>query len=77
MSDEREIFVRLSKIEQIVARIDERTSGLGDMERRLRTLEDKENRRGGILAALTTIGSAVGAALMWLAQHLSGKGGGA
>ena len=77
-SNDREIFDRLGKIEQIVARIDERTQGYSDkhadLEKRVRSLEDKEARRGGIMATLTTIGSAVGAALMWLIQHLTTGG---
>lgn len=79
-SNDREIFDRLGKIEQIVARIDERTKNdsntHADLEKRVRSLEDKEARRGGIMATLTTIGSAVGAAIMWLIQHLT-QGGGA
>ena len=75
MANDKEIFERLSKIEQTLARIDERTARYdhahGDHERRIRALEDKEARRGGIIAALTTIGSAVGAAIMWLIQHLT------
>lgn len=72
--NDREISDRLGKIEQLLARIDERTKGLDDHERRIRLLEDKESRRGGVLAALTTIGSAVGAALMWLIQHVVQRG---
>lgn len=76
MDNEREIFERLGKIEQIVARIDERTKGDGDrhadLEKRVRSLEDKAARRGGIIAALTTIGSACGATLTWLIHHLAG-----
>ena len=79
-TNDREIFDRLAKIEQIVARIDERTKNdsdkHSDLEKRIRSLEDKEARRGGIMATLTTIGSAVGAAIMWLIQHLT-QGGGA
>ncbi|MBO7687122.1 MAG: hypothetical protein J6V72_12095 [Kiritimatiellae bacterium] len=70
-----EIFKRLSRIEQDVAVIKERTTFLPDHERRIRDLEDKEARRGGIIAAITTIGSAVGAGLMWIIQCLVGKGG--
>lgn len=77
-SNDREIFERLSKIEQTLARIDERTARYDtahdDHERRLRSLEDAEARRGGIIAALTAIGSAVGAALTWLVQHFIGGG---
>ena len=72
--NDKEIFDRLGKIEQTLARIDERTKSSADMrvdfEKRLRALEDKEARRGGIMATLTAIGSAVGAALTWLIQHL-------
>jgi len=79
-TNDREIFERLSKIEATLARIDERTARYDnahtDHERRIRLLEDKEARRGGIMATLTTIGSAVGAAIMWLIQHLT-QGGGA
>jgi len=73
--NDREIFERLGAIERDVAVIKERTAYLSDHERRIRALEDKENRRGGILAALTTIGSAVGAAIMWLVQHFATRGG--
>jgi hypothetical protein len=74
--NDREIFDRLGKIEQIVARIDERTKGDSDKhadhERRIRSLEDKEARRGGVLAALTAVGSTIGAALTWLIHHFIG-----
>lgn len=77
--NDKEIFDRLGKIEQTLARIDERTKSSADMrvdfEKRLRALEDKEARRGGILAALTAIGSAVGTAIMWLIQHVTGVAG--
>lgn len=77
-SNDKEIFERLGKIEQTLARIDERTKSVNsihiDHERRIRGLEDKEARRGGIIAALTTIGSALGAAIMWLLQHFTGGG---
>lgn len=78
MGDNSEIYERLNRIEQTLARTDERTASQAnvhsDHEKRLRALEDKEARRGGIVAALTTIGSAVGAALMWLIQHFVGGG---
>lgn len=78
--NDSETSERLSRIEQMLARIDERTARYDnahtDHERRIRSLEDKEARRGGIMATLTTIGSAVGAAIMWLIQHLT-QGGGA
>ena len=70
----REIFVRLNKIEQIVARIDERTSNLDDHEGRIRSLEETRARMGGVIAALTTVASAIGAGLMYLVQRLMAKG---
>ena len=69
-----EIFGRLTRIEQDVAVIKERTTFLPDHERRIRDLEAKEARRGGVIAALSTICSVVGAAFMWLMQHFI-KGG--
>ena len=78
--NDSETSERLSRIEQMLARIDERTKNdintHAELEKRVRLLEDKEARRGGIMATLTTIGSAVGAAIMWLIQHLT-QGGGA
>ena len=74
--NDREIFARLSGIEKTLARIDERTASMAashaDHEKRIRALEDRDARRGGVLAALTTIGSAVGAAITWLVQHFMG-----
>lgn len=73
-----EIFERLSRIEQTLARIDERTKNFDDRsqdhEKRIRSLEEKEARRGGVIATLTAIGSAVGAALTWIVHHLIGGG---
>ena len=80
--NDSEIFSRLREIGEGVARIDERTQRIdcdmrdhhADHERRIRALEDKEARRGGIIATLTTIGSAVGAAITWLIHHFIGGG---
>lgn len=74
MDNDREIFVRLSKIEQIVARIDERTRNLDDHEGRIRRLEETKARMGGVIAALTTVASAIGAGLMYLVQRIVAKG---
>lgn len=74
-----EIFARLNEMRETLARIDERTKAYAmqndDHEKRIRTLEDKEARRGGVIAALTTIGSAIGAGLTWLVHHFIGGGG--
>lgn len=69
-----EIFTRLGRIEQMCARIDERTKCLDDHEKRIRALEDKDSRRGGVLAALTTVGSAIGAAITWIVHHVTAGG---
>ncbi len=74
-NNDREIFNRLSAIERDVAVIKERTAFLPDHEKRIRTLEEQNARRGGIIAALTTLGSAVGAAITWLVQYLVHAGG--
>ena len=76
--NDREIFDRLGRIEQAVARIDERTArhdaAHSDHERRIRALEEKEARRGGVMAALAAAGSALGAAITWVIHCLT-KGG--
>ena len=76
--NDREIFERLGRIETTMARIDERTARVdtaySDHEQRLRRLEDKEAHRGGALAALTAIGSALGAAAACIIQHITGGG---
>ena len=77
---ENEIYTRLNAIENLLARIDERTARMdremnehhADHEKRIRALEAKESRRGGVLAALTTVGSAVGAAITWLVHRITG-----
>ena len=74
--NDREIFNRLAEIEKIVARIDERTQQWAqqreDIEKRVRNLEEQNARRGGVMTALTAIGSAIGAALTWFVQHMIG-----
>ena len=75
-NNDREIFNRLGAIERDVAVIKERTAYLPDHEKRIRTLEEQSARRGGIIAALTALGSAVGAAITWLVQHFMHTGGG-
>lgn len=74
-----EIFERLSRIEQIVARIDERTSSHSaahaDHEKRIRALERDNDKRKGVMAALSFFSSLVGGALVYLFKVLFGGGG--
>lgn len=74
--NDREIFDRLGKIEQTVARIDEREAGfiprVDDHEKRIQTLELKDAKRGGFIAAIATAASVIVSALNWLANHLIG-----
>lgn len=76
MGENAEIFERLSRIEQIVARIDERTkahdSAHSDHEKRIRDLERENDKRKGMIAALSFFSSVVGAALAWLFKVLFG-----
>ena len=69
-----EIFQRLGKIEQTLARIDERTKSHGDHEERIRTLERESDRHKGVIAAVGFFGSTIGAGLMWLFKHIFGGG---
>lgn len=78
MARNAEIFKRLSSIEQIVARIDERTkdydSAQSDHERRIRNLEHDNDKRKGVIAALSFFSSIVGAALAWAFKAIFGGG---
>lgn len=73
-----EIFERLSRIEQGVARIDERTErhdrDHSDHEERIRALERESDKRKGVMAALSLFSSIVGGALVWLFKHIFGGG---
>ena len=75
---EAKIFAKLDKVNDTLARIDERTKSFAmqnaDHEKRLRSLEEKEAKRGGVIAALTTIGSALGAGITYLVHHFFGGG---
>lgn len=76
MADTTEIFDRLSRIEQTLARIDERTArhenNHNDHEQRIRTLERESDKRKGVMAALSLFSSVVGGALVWLFKFLFG-----
>jgi len=78
MAENAEIFERLSRIEQIVARIDERTkahdSAHSDHEQRIRALERDNDKRKGVMATLSLFSSVVGGALVWLFKSLFGGG---
>lgn len=78
MGRNAEIFKRLSRIEQIVARIDEHTkdrdSAHRDHERRIRALERDNDKRKGVMATLSLFSSVVGGALVWLFKLIFGGG---
>lgn len=78
MGDNAEIYERLGKIEQTLARIDERTArhenAHSDHEQRIRALERDADKRKGVMAALSLFSSVVGGALVWLFKHLFGGG---
>lgn len=78
--NEREIFGRLREIGEGVVRIDERTKRMDDEmknhhtdhEQRIHALEIKEAQRGGFIAAISAIGSAIGSVLTLLFHHFIG-----
>lgn len=78
MGADAEIYERLGKIEQTLARIDERTarhdSGHSDHESRIRALERDNDKRKGVMAALSLFSSVVGGALVWMFKTLFGGG---
>ena len=74
MSDnDREIFDRLTKIEQTVVRIDEREIHLVPKvekhEERIQTLELKDAKRGGFIAGIASLASLLSSALTWFASQ--------
>lgn len=84
MSEEtaKDIYQQLNELKVIVARIDERTSKsseehekfeerMEEHDRRIRALEDARNKGAGVIAALTAVGSAVGAFSMWALDKLT------
>ena len=76
MGENAEIFDRLSRIEQTLARIDERTArhenDHNDHEQRIRVLERDNDKRKGIMATLSFFSSVVGGVLVWLFKTLFG-----
>lgn len=73
-----EIFERLSRIEQIVARIDERTSSHSaahaDHEERIRKLELEGAKQKGVMAVIGLGASGLMSGLLWLIKHFFGGG---
>lgn len=78
MAAESEIFDRLSRIEQTLARIDERTATMtanhADHETRIRALERDNDKRKGVVAAIVVGVSAAFQGIAWLLKHLFGGG---
>ena len=78
MGENVEIYERLGKIEQTLARIDERTArhdaAHNDHESRIRELEREADKRKGIMAALSFFSSIVGGVLVWLFKSIFGGG---
>ena len=76
MGENAEIFERLGKIEQTMARIDERTArhdgDHSDHESRIRALERDNDKRKGVMAALSLFSSVVGGVLVWLFKNIFG-----
>ena len=72
MGEAAEIYERLGKIEQLLARIDERTKAHGDHEARIRELENDAAKHKGVMAALSLFSSVVGGVLVWLFKHIFG-----
>ena len=78
MGENAEIFEKLSRIEQTMARIDERTSrqdGMhADHEARLRAMESRLQRQGGWMAGAAFVVALVVQGVAWLIKHLAGGG---
>ena len=76
MGENAEIYERLGKIERTLARIDERTarhdSDHSDHESRIRALERDNDKRKGVIAALSLFSSVVGGLLVWIFKPLFG-----
>jgi len=76
MGENAEIFQRLGKIEQMIAKIDERTArqdaAHNDHEVRIRELKSESDKRKGMVAALSLFSSVVGGVLVWLFKSIFG-----
>ena len=76
MGENIEIYEYLGKIAQTLARIDERTKNMADKhsdhEKRIRDLERDNDKRKGMMAALSLFSSVVGGVLVWLFKTIFG-----
>lgn len=75
--NDREIFEKLNRQGETLARIDERTARMdqdwqqrsADHEKRLQSLELKDAKRGGFIAGIASIASVISSALTWFASQ--------
>lgn len=75
--NDREIFEKLNRQGETLARIDERTARMdqdwqqrsADHEKRLQTLELKDAKRGGFITGIASLASLLSSALTWLASQ--------
>ena len=75
--NDREIFEKLTRQGETLARIDERTARMdqdwqlrsADHEKRLQSLELKDAKRGGFIAGIASIASVISSALTWFASQ--------
>lgn len=73
--NDREIFEKLNRQGETLARIDERTARMDheweqtrdDHEKRIQTLELKDAKRGGFITGIASLASLLSSALTWLA----------
>lgn len=79
MGDLSELYEKLNRIEQMLARIDERTlradESHTDHETRIRALESHRDKAMGFIAAASSVGGIIGATLTWIVRHLFFAGG--
>jgi len=78
MGESSEIFDRLRRIEEMLARMDERDKSrqddTDDHEDRIRALELESAKRKGIMTVIATIGGVVGSVAVWIVKHFAGGG---
>ena len=75
--NDHEIFEKLNRQGETLARVDERTARIekdvqtvrGDHEKRIQTLELKDAKRGGFITGIASIASLISSALTWLASQ--------
>lgn len=75
--NDHEIFEKLNRQGETLARIDERTARMDheweqtrdNHEKRIQTLELKDAKRGGFVAGIASLASFLSSALTWLASQ--------